>query len=134
IFTSGSTGMPKGVVIRHRAAVNLIDWVNRTHGVGPGDRLLFVTSLSFDLSVYDIFGSLAAGSTIHVASRADLRDPQRLVQMLVDEGITFWDSAPAALQRLAPLFPPSGSCAWTGRLGVVFLRGDWMPLSLPDGV
>ena len=134
IFTSGSTGTPKGVVIRHRAAVNLIAWVNRTHEVGPGDRLLFVTSLSFDLSVYDIFGSLAAGSTVHVASRADLRDPQRLVQMLLDEGITFWDSAPAALQRLAPLFPPPGQGAKTGRLRLVFLSGDWIPLSLPDQV
>jgi amino acid adenylation domain-containing protein len=132
IFTSGSTGTPKGVVIRHRAAANLIDWVNRTHEVGPGDRLLFVTSLSFDLSVYDIFGSLAAGSTVHVASRADLRDPQRLAQMIVDDGITFWDSAPAALQRLAPLFPAAG--AETGRLRLVFLSGDWIPLTLPDQV
>jgi len=134
IFTSGSTGTPKGVVIRHRAAVNLIDWVNRRHGIGPGDRLLFVTSLSFDLSVYDIFGTLAAGGAVHVASRDDLRDPQRLVQMMVDEGITFWDSAPAALQRLAPLFPPPGSGAETGRLRLVYLSGDWIPLSLPDQV
>ncbi len=134
IFTSGSTGTPKGVVIRHRAAANLIDWVNRTHEIGPGDRLLFVTSLSFDLSVYDIFGSLAAGSAVHVASRADLRDPQRLAQKILDEGITFWDSAPAALQRLAPLFPPPGSGAETNRLRLVFLSGDWIPLSLPGQV
>lgn len=132
IFTSGSTGSPKGVVIRHGAAVNLIDWVNGTYKVGPGDKLLFVTSLSFDLSVYDIFGSLAAGSEIHVASRMDLRDPQRLLEMLISEGITFWDSAPASLQKLSPLFPEAS--AQTSRLRLVFLSGDWIPLNLPKQI
>ena len=82
IFTSGSTGEPKGVMVQHRPIINVIEWVNTTFKVGPGDRLLFVTSLTFDLSVYDIFGTLAAGATIHVASRADLREPRRLARML----------------------------------------------------
>jgi len=68
IHTSGSTGSPKGVVVRHRPVVNLIDWVNHTFEIGPSDRLLLVSSLCFDLSVYDIFGTLAAGATIEVAS------------------------------------------------------------------
>ena len=59
IFTSGSTGQPKGVMVRHRPVINLIEWVNGTFEIGPGDRLLFITSLSFDLSVYDVFGILA---------------------------------------------------------------------------
>ncbi|HYH44091.1 MAG TPA: AMP-binding protein, partial [Thermoanaerobaculia bacterium] len=78
IFTSGSTGNPKGVMVRHRPAVNLIHWVNSTFGVGPSDRLLFITALSFDLSVYDLFGTLAAGGTIRLASSDELRDPERL--------------------------------------------------------
>ena len=81
IFISGSTGQPKGVMVQHRPIINLIEWVHTTFKVGSGDRLLFVTSLTFDLSVYDIFGTLAAGATIHVASRADLREPQRLARM-----------------------------------------------------
>ncbi|MCP5054399.1 MAG: AMP-binding protein, partial [bacterium] len=56
IFTSGSTGTPKGVVEMHRPVVNVIQWVNRTFNVGQPDKLLFVASLGFDLSVYDIFG------------------------------------------------------------------------------
>ncbi|HKG23636.1 MAG TPA: amino acid adenylation domain-containing protein, partial [Blastocatellia bacterium] len=134
IFTSGSTGEPKGVLVSHRSVVNVIDWVNTNHSVGPGDCLLFVTSLCFDLSVYDIFGALAAGATIRVASGSELRDPKRLVDLICDEGITFWDSAPAALQQLAPLFPESGSPERTGRLRLVFLSGDWIPLSLPERV
>lgn len=60
IFTSGSTGTPKGVAVAHFPAVNLIEWVNTTFSVGPDDRILFITSLTFDLSVYDVFGVLAA--------------------------------------------------------------------------
>ncbi|HEX9668480.1 MAG TPA: amino acid adenylation domain-containing protein, partial [Thermoanaerobaculia bacterium] len=79
IFTSGSTGTPKGVMVRHAAAVNLVHWVNRRFAVGPEDRLLFVTALSFDLSVYDLFGTLAAGGTVRLATSEEVRDPQRLV-------------------------------------------------------
>jgi non-ribosomal peptide synthetase component F len=79
IYTSGSTGIPKGVVVKHRPAINLIEWVNRTFAVGPRDRVLFVNSLGFDLSVYDIFGLLAAGGSVRVASGEELRDPRRLL-------------------------------------------------------
>ena len=134
IFTSGSTGTPKGVVVRHRAAANLIEWVNRTFGVDEDDRLLFVTSVCFDLSVYDVFGVLAAGGAIRVASRAELADADRLLDVLVDERITFWDSAPAALRRLSPLFARVAERARGASLRRVFLSGDWIPLALPDQV
>ncbi|HEX3527655.1 MAG TPA: amino acid adenylation domain-containing protein, partial [Thermoanaerobaculia bacterium] len=132
IFTSGSTGKPKGVMVRHRPAVNLIDWVNRRFAVGADDRLLFITALSFDLSVYDLFGILAAGGTVRIASALEARDPDALVAILCGEGITFWDSAPAALQNLAPRFP--SQAADPAALRLVFLSGDWIPLSLPARV
>ena len=132
IFTSGSTGKPKGVVVRHRPAVNLIRWVNHRFGVGPGDRLLFVTALSFDLSVYDVFGTLGAGATVRLTTSAEARDPQGLVRLLEAERITFWDSAPATLQQLAPFFPPPPERA--GALRLVFLSGDWIPVTLPGRV
>ena len=132
IFTSGSTGTPKGVVVHHRPVLNLIAWVNSTFGMGPADRVLFMTSLCFDLSVYDIFGLLAAGAAVRVASAAELRDPERLVRALLEEPVTYWDSAPAALQQLVSFFPSAP--AWQSRLRLVFLSGDWIPLSLPDQV
>ncbi|HEX2611051.1 MAG TPA: amino acid adenylation domain-containing protein, partial [Gemmatimonadales bacterium] len=130
IFTSGSTGTPKGVEILHRPVINLIQWVNETFQVGPGDLLLFVTSLCFDLSVYDIFGTLAAGACIRIASDLELEDPETLARILFDEPITFWDSAPAALQQLVRYFPQGGGLKGE-RLKRVFLSGDWIPLGLP---
>ncbi|MCH9648635.1 MAG: amino acid adenylation domain-containing protein [Deltaproteobacteria bacterium] len=140
IFTSGSTGRPKGVMVRHEPVINLIEWVNRTYQVGPGDRVLFITSLCFDLSVYDVFGLLAAGGTVRVANRDEAGDPEALARILFTEPITYWDSAPAALQQLAPLLPQLetslGAAAQTGKeaLRLVFLSGDWVPLGLPDQV
>ncbi|MET8323580.1 amino acid adenylation domain-containing protein [Micromonospora sp. NPDC005189] len=131
IFTSGSTGSPKGVVLTHAPAVNLVRWVNETYRVGPADQILFTASLTFDLSVYDVFGLLAAGGSIRVAATEELRDPQRLLAILDSEPVTFWDSAPAALQQLEPFFalrePPAEHS-----LRLVFLSGDWVPLTLPD--
>jgi amino acid adenylation domain-containing protein len=130
IHTSGSTGAPKGIAVQHAPAVELVRWVDRTFDVGPGDRLLFVTSLAFDLSVWDIFGVLGAGGALQIASEEELRDPQRLTHLLTEEPITIWDSAPAALQQLAPLFPEQAAAS----LRLVLLSGDWIPVLLPDRV
>ena len=129
IYTSGSTGSPKGVVLTHRAVVNTLDWVNRSFGVGPEDRLLFVTSPGFDLSVYDVFGALGAGAAVEIAATRILRDPARLAAKLAQSGITIWDSAPAALSQLVP-FLPARAPASTLRLAL--LSGDWIPVRLPD--
>ena len=133
IFTSGSTGNPKGVAVRHRPVINLIEWITETFHIGPTDRVLFTTSLSFDLSVYDVFGLLAAGGSIRIAASDELADPERLVRLLRDECITFWDSAPAALQQLVPLFSQVSHLEESA-LRLVFLSGDWIPLPLPDFV
>jgi amino acid adenylation domain-containing protein len=130
IYTSGSTGKPKGVVLTHRAVINTLEWVSRTFEVKPGDRLLFVTSPCFDLSVYDMFGTLGAGGTVVVATSECMKEPRALVDSIVSQKITIWDSAPAALQRLTPFFPTHGGQA----LRLVMLSGDWIPLTLPDDV
>jgi myxalamid-type nonribosomal peptide synthetase MxaA len=132
IHTSGSTGVPKGVAIGHKSVVNLIDWVNKTYRVGSSDRILFITSLCFDLSVYDIFGLLAAGGSIHVATESEVRDAEQLLQILAREPITFWDSAPAALAQLVPFFPSTNFIYKQNQLRLVFLSGDWIPITLPD--
>ncbi|QEV16641.1 non-ribosomal peptide synthetase [Streptomyces alboniger] len=132
IFTSGSTGEPKGVVVAHRRLANLVDWVNRTQQVTAGDRVLLVTSFSFDLSVYDVWGSLTAGACIRLADETELSDPQHLVDILRTEQVTVWDSAPAALQRLTSLFELCGDALKSSTLRLVMLSGDWIPVTLPD--
>jgi acyl-coenzyme A synthetase/AMP-(fatty) acid ligase/acyl carrier protein len=114
--------------------VNLIEWVNRTFRVGEKDRVMFVTSLCFDLSVYDVFGLLAAGGSIQVVPDEDLREPRRLVERLYGNEVTFWDSAPAALQQLVPVMSGAEEELKRSKVRLVFMSGDWIPVSLPDEI
>ncbi len=133
IFTSGTTGIPKGVVVKHDSVYNLINWVNTTYSINSNDRALSVSSLCFDLSVYDIFGMLAAGGSLYIASENEIRSPQ-LLNILCDNEITFWNSAPAVLQQFTPLFSKVRLKALQSKLRLVFLSGDWIPLSLPTDI
>ncbi|MBW5445448.1 amino acid adenylation domain-containing protein [Cohnella sp. CFH 77786] len=129
IFTSGSTGTPKGVVVSHRPVVNVIDWVNGTFGVNERDRLFFITSLCFDLSVYDLFGIFAAGGAVDIIPEEDVRRPETWPQRMAASGITIWDSAPAALAQSMPCFAKHAEAPAPARL--FLLSGDWIPLQLP---
>jgi len=131
IFTSGTTGTPKGVLVNHKSVINVIEWVNKTFGISHSDKLLWITSLSFDLSVYDIFGILAAGGIIRIVSDEDWQDPDKQYDLLLNEGITFWDSAPQSLLQLTPFFNGKSNPRLNNSLRLVFLSGDWIPLSLP---
>ncbi len=73
IYTSGSTGLPKGVAIAHRGAVNAIAQTNQVFNVAECDRAIAVTALHHDMSVYDIFGILAAGRDRHSRCRTTAR-------------------------------------------------------------
>ncbi|MDQ2815337.1 MAG: amino acid adenylation domain-containing protein, partial [Actinomycetota bacterium] len=66
IYTSGSTGRPKGVMVEHAGAVSLAGWAVAAFGEAELSRVLGSTSLSFDVSVFEIFGTLAAGGCLEV--------------------------------------------------------------------
>ncbi|HEV7517096.1 MAG TPA: amino acid adenylation domain-containing protein, partial [Thermoanaerobaculia bacterium] len=133
IYTSGSTGRPKGVMIDHRGAVNTICDVNRRFAVGPGDRVLALSSLSFDLSVYDLFGLLAAGGSVVLAPAGARRDPGLWVELAGRHRVTIWNTVPALMEMFVdelerqPAAPPPG-------LRLVLLSGDWIPVSLPGRI
>lgn len=72
--------MPKGVIITHEAAVNTIIDINQKFSVNECDRIIGLSSLCFDLSVYDIFGALSTGAALVIVE--DQRDSRELTQKL----------------------------------------------------
>ncbi|GAA2518370.1 non-ribosomal peptide synthetase [Winogradskya humida] len=91
IYTSGSTGRPKGVVVTQRNLESFLDALP----LMPGERLLAVTTLSFDISVLEILGTLRAGGTIVLASPDEVRDPRLLAAMIERHKITAMQATPS---------------------------------------
>ncbi|MFC0097999.1 non-ribosomal peptide synthetase [Micromonospora marina] len=132
IYTSGSTGTPKGVMISHRAALNTVADINQRFTVGSGDRILALAQLGFDLSVYDIFGVLAAGGTVVLPDPARRGDPSAWAETVAAEGVTLWNSVPSQLQMLHDYLSTTPDRLPSLRLAM--LSGDWIPLQLPDQI
>jgi amino acid adenylation domain-containing protein len=133
IFTSGSTGQPKGVMIDHRGALNTLVDLNHRFGVGPEDRVLGLSSLSFDLSVYDIFGVLGAGGCLVLPEPAAARDPERWADLIERDRVTLWNSVPALMEMLVEHAAGAGGSR-LAPLRLAMLSGDWIPVGLPDRI
>ncbi|WP_227984342.1 non-ribosomal peptide synthetase [Nocardia spumae] len=100
LFTSGSTGEPKGVEVSHRAAANTIDALAAHFGLGADDRLLGLSSLEFDLSVYDIFAPLAVGGALVCVDAGIERDAQGWARLIAEHGVSVLNCAPGLIGML----------------------------------
>ncbi|WP_435795063.1 amino acid adenylation domain-containing protein [Nocardia aurea] len=128
LFTSGSTGLPKGVEVPHRAAVATLTDLVRRYELGPADRSLLVSSLEFDLSVFDIFGLLAVGGAVVVPGDDERTRVDDWARLLREHSVTVLNCVPSILGMIldiAPL-PPT--------LRVVVMGGDKVAVSLLDRV
>ncbi|MFC1641192.1 amino acid adenylation domain-containing protein [Myxococcota bacterium] len=100
LYTSGSTGQPKGVSVTHQGARAFVDWAVRTFQLDRRDCLANQAQLSFDLSVLDLFASLAAGAKVTLIAPQLMMRPQSVCELLCEQGVTTWYSVPSALTLL----------------------------------
>lgn len=128
IYTSGSSGEPKGVEMSHAAATNTIEEILRIWNIGVEDSVLSISAFDFDLSVFDIFGLLAAGGTVILINEDDFRDPEVWEKLIKIYGITIWNSAPALLD----MFLIMRENNHFDKLRLALVSGDWVPLYLPE--
>ncbi|MFJ4498642.1 amino acid adenylation domain-containing protein [Streptomyces sp. NPDC088864] len=131
IYTSGSTGTPKGVVISHRAAVNTLADLTERFALTAGDKVLAVSSLAFDLSVFDQFALLGCGGTVVCPPPGAVPDPQAWGESVRRHGVTVWNSVPALL-ALTLEYLGERARELLASLRLVMLSGDWVPLPLLD--
>ncbi|WP_197413178.1 non-ribosomal peptide synthetase, partial [Vibrio sp. MEBiC08052] len=100
IYTSGSTGQPKGVMVPHRSVVNFLTSQQQQHQVSGDDRLLAVTTISFDIHVLEIYLPLLSGAALHLADKALSRDGEALAAYLDNQDITLFQATPATWKLL----------------------------------
>ena len=123
IYTSGSTGRPKGAMLEHRNTVNMLDWIHTEFPAEDLAGVLLGTSICFDLSVFEVFGTLTGGGTVIVAPNGlalpEIRHRDRVTLLNTVPGVS------AALVRAGEL-PPS--------VRVVIHSGDTTSRALADAV
>ena len=113
--------------------MNTILDVNRRFHVGPDDRVLSLSSLGFDLSVYDLFGLWAAGGAVVLPTAAALRNAVAWSALLAEHRVTLWNSVPALMEILVKHLQRRPA-ATLGHLRLVLLSGDWIPVTLPPQI
>ncbi len=126
IYTSGSTGKPKGVEIPHRAVVNLLSSMAVRPGFTKQDSILAVTTLSFDISVLELFLPLVTGGRVILARHDEVVDPARLAQRIAESSATCMQATPATWRALI-------ESGWSGNKGLKILcGGEALPRDLAD--
>lgn len=109
IYTSGSTGKPKGVEVTHGGLVNFIAAANRIVGISASDAFMAVTTLSFDICGFDLYGPLSAGGKVLLIDRETAADGIRLRQRLENCDATILQATPATWRMLL-------EAGWQGKL------------------
>ena len=124
IYTSGSTGNPKGVNVPHGAVANFLQSMADEPGINSDDKVLAVTTLSFDIAVLELYLPLITGGVSVIASKEMTTDGLSLANAIEDHGITLFQSTPATLRLMI-------TSGWTGSSKLkVLCGGEPMPADL----
>ncbi|WP_057658937.1 non-ribosomal peptide synthetase [Pseudoxanthomonas dokdonensis] len=116
IYTSGSTGKPKGVAIPQQAVVNFLRSMQARPGLAAGDRLLAVTTTSFDISVLELFLPLMVGASVVLADRESAMDGELLRALLASSAANVMQATPSTWRLLL-------DAGWKGQPGFKALCG-----------
>ncbi|CAL9648802.1 amino acid adenylation domain-containing protein [Streptomyces sp. enrichment culture] len=133
IYTSGSTGRPKGVLVEHRSAVNRLQWMQRAYPLGARDVVLQKTSISFDVSVWELFWWSLAGAALALPAPGTEKDPAALLAALGRHRVTTTHFVPSMLGMSLGHLDRFGGGEATRSLRQVFTSGEALAPAQADG-
>ncbi|MCH4547464.1 amino acid adenylation domain-containing protein [Rhizobium changzhiense] len=128
LFTSGSTGMPKGIEVRHQNVSALLAATSRLIATSANDAWLWFHALSFDLSVWEIFGCLSSGATLIIAAEDVRRNPRKLIQLINAFRVTVVQLTPSALRLAMLAMEAESALHFTIRPRHLISCGEALPL------
>ncbi|WP_159053534.1 MULTISPECIES: non-ribosomal peptide synthetase [unclassified Halomonas] len=130
IYTSGSTGRPKGAAIRHDALTNCMVWMQETYQLTDTDAVLHKAPFGFDVSVWEIFWPLSVGARLVIAQPGDHRDPERIIELIQQHGVTTLNFVPSMLKAFLA-YPDVKAKT---RLKHIMCGGEAVPATLQQDV
>ncbi|WP_431081179.1 non-ribosomal peptide synthase/polyketide synthase [Pseudomonas thivervalensis] len=100
IYTSGSTGKPKGVMVRHGALVNFVTSMTREPGIAASDRVLSLTTFSFDIFGLELYGALLSGACVVLVDKQSAHDPEALLKTIDRQQVSVVQATPSTWRML----------------------------------
>lgn len=128
MFTSGTTGLPKGVQIGRESVQGLIEWMRLDFDLGSHPVFLNHTVFSFDVSLYDVFGTLSFGGTIMMLDRDTATASLKVAARIAEHGVSTWVSTPSFAQQQLP--NPGFNQAALPSLRTLLFCGEPLPVPL----
>ncbi|WP_372948098.1 non-ribosomal peptide synthetase [Mariniphaga sp.] len=128
LYTSGSSGTPKGVTVTHKNLVNLLFSVLEKPGIQETDKLLSITTISFDIAGFELYATLLKGAKLVLANEDTAKDPRLLLEVIKEEAITMMEATPATWQMLL-------DAGWDEHLPIKALcTGEALPMVLAKNI
>ena len=107
IYTSGSTGRPKGVMIEHRNLCNFVNANRKNHEtrllVYPGEVMLALAAISFDVSIMESFIPLCNGMTVCMAGENEIHDPFKLCELMELHHVSVLCATPSFITNIVDI-------------------------------
>lgn len=126
LYTSGSTGNPKGVQLTHRNLANFLTSMKAVPGMNETDRLLAITSVSFDIAGLELYLPLISGAELIIASTEDTKDGRLLLDIVSNRDINIMQATPSTWQMII-------DAGWQKHLPIKILSGgEALPLDLAN--
>jgi amino acid adenylation domain-containing protein len=126
IYTSGSTGKPKGVMLTHQDVVSFNVNMTEVFGFTPSDRMLALTTITFDISVLELITSLLTGMSVVISPDAEIREPQEILDNIGKYQVSALQITPSRLKLLLE----NQNISVLANLRVLLIGGEPLPTDL----
>jgi amino acid adenylation domain-containing protein len=132
IYTSGSTGKPKGAMIEHHSVLNRIGWMQKAYPINEQDVLLQKTTITFDVSVWELFWWFFNGSSLVLLAPEGEKNPEVIIRTIHEFKVSVIHFVPSMFNSFVSYFKAYNNQKKLESLNHIFLSGEALPATLVE--